>query len=470
MADGHPGAAGGDAEGLVVVAVGAAGGEGVAQPEAPAGADRVGQVGEAGGALVGGHDEVGVVAVAPAGNGGHVVAHHVVGDLQEAGDEHGVGLGRVGAPLPAGADRRLLDDEAALGPGRHDDRVLEHLGPHEVEHLAAIVVDPVAPADAAPGHRPPAQVDPLHRRPVHEDLPVRHGPGGAGHGRAVELEGQVIPHPAVAVGAQGGVDQGEEAPQDPVVVEPGDGVAVVQAAPAQLGHHFGAGGAARVEEGGEQLEHGGGDRRVLHQHLVDVAGRERGADLAAVPPVGPEHGDVVPGQLRPQDQAVQGVGLGPAVPQGERGSGQPGAVALHVEGAAGIAHPEVVQMGVGLLPAEHVGLVLHRPQAQALDDGKEPGQLDAGALGEHLEAGGRAAVAPGRQHDTDALRAGEERLELGHIVNRPLDGDDVAVAGREPVGPGLGQALPGRLPRRGDQRLAQPLVPRPAQQPQLPLE
>ena len=60
-----PGAAGGDAHRLVVVADRAAGGEGVAEPEAVRLGDVVGDVGEGRGALVGGDDQVGVVAVVP---------------------------------------------------------------------------------------------------------------------------------------------------------------------------------------------------------------------------------------------------------------------------------------------------------------------------------------------------------------------------------------------------------------------
>lgn len=59
-----PRALGGDAHGLVVVAHRTAGGEGVAQPEAVGLGDVVGDVGEGRGALVGGHHQIGVVAVA----------------------------------------------------------------------------------------------------------------------------------------------------------------------------------------------------------------------------------------------------------------------------------------------------------------------------------------------------------------------------------------------------------------------
>ena len=61
--DGDPGALGGDPHRLVVVAVRAAAGEGVAEPEAALDRDRVGDVGEGRRALVGGDDEIGVVAV-----------------------------------------------------------------------------------------------------------------------------------------------------------------------------------------------------------------------------------------------------------------------------------------------------------------------------------------------------------------------------------------------------------------------
>ena len=67
-----PGAARRDAHLLVVVALAAAGGEGIAEPMVLLGRDRVGDVGEGGGALVGGDDEIGVVAVMPHG----VVGRH----------------------------------------------------------------------------------------------------------------------------------------------------------------------------------------------------------------------------------------------------------------------------------------------------------------------------------------------------------------------------------------------------------
>ena len=162
-----PGAAGGDAHLLVVVALAAAGREGVAQPEAVFGGDAVGDVGEGGGALVGGDDEVGIVAVAadhrrPAAP---LRRRHRLSVMSSsprirvlvAGDALGLRAprGRVGSG-------GCLTDEAALGADRDDHRVLDHLRLHQAEDLGAEVLAPVRPADAAARDLAAAQVDALH--------------------------------------------------------------------------------------------------------------------------------------------------------------------------------------------------------------------------------------------------------------------------------------------------------------------
>src|SRR5690606_3130033 len=98
--DGLPGAAGGDAHALVVVSGGAAGREGVTEPEVVRLGDLVGDVGEPGGALVGRDDEVGVVLVVPDDVGGRhdLAGHHVVGDVQQCRDERPVGGDALGHP------------------------------------------------------------------------------------------------------------------------------------------------------------------------------------------------------------------------------------------------------------------------------------------------------------------------------------------------------------------------------------
>ena len=97
--DALPGAARGDAELLVVVALGAARGERVAEPEAVLERDRVGGVRERGGALVGRHDEVGIVLVeGPHARGAHdLAADDVVGHVEHAADERRVAQLHLGA-------------------------------------------------------------------------------------------------------------------------------------------------------------------------------------------------------------------------------------------------------------------------------------------------------------------------------------------------------------------------------------
>ena len=92
--DALPGAARRDAHLLVVVALRAAGREGVAEPEAVLGGDGVGDVGEGRRALVGGDDEIGIGAVVADEVGGRddAVADQVVGEVQQAADQRAIGV------------------------------------------------------------------------------------------------------------------------------------------------------------------------------------------------------------------------------------------------------------------------------------------------------------------------------------------------------------------------------------------
>jgi hypothetical protein len=190
-----PGALGGDPHLLVVVARRAAGGEGVAEPEAVVARHAVGDVGEGRGALVGGHHEIGVVAVAAhhVGRVHHLAVDDVVGQVEQAADERLVALDPLGElRLAAAAGGRPLDHEAALGAHRHDDGVLHHLRLDQAEDLGAEVLAAVRPADAAARHHATAQVDPLHARRVDEDLELRLGVGQLADALAVELDRDVL--------------------------------------------------------------------------------------------------------------------------------------------------------------------------------------------------------------------------------------------------------------------------------------
>ena len=131
--------------------------------------------------------------------------------------------------IAVAADRRALDEEAALGADRHDHRVLDHLRLHQAQHLGAEILAAIGPAQAAARHRAEAQVHALDARRVDEDLAIRTRLGQVGHLRRIELEADVVARAAVAlalveVGAQGGVDHADEAAQDAVVVEAGHAI------------------------------------------------------------------------------------------------------------------------------------------------------------------------------------------------------------------------------------------------------
>ncbi len=226
-ADRLPGAAGGDAHLLVVVALGAARGERVAEPVAVPDGDLVGHVGERRGPLVGGDDQVRVVPVEPdhAGRRHHGVADDVVGDVEHRADERPVAgehLRLVGVPV--GRVGQLLADEPALRAGRDDDRVLHLLRLDQAEHLGAEVLGPFRPAQAAARDRAEPQVHRLKPGRVDPDLELRPRRGDHGHPLGGELEHQVRRGLAVVlvlevVRAQGGLDQGQVGAEDAVVVE-----------------------------------------------------------------------------------------------------------------------------------------------------------------------------------------------------------------------------------------------------------
>ena len=185
--DRDPRALGGDPHRLVVVAVGAAAGEGVAEPEVALERDGVGDVGEGRGALVGGDHEIGIVAVVDDDIVGmdDLVVDDIVGDRQQRADEDAVAFGALGEPGVAVGRRigQLLGIEAALGAGRDDHRILDHLRLHQAEDFGAEIVAPVGPAQAAAGDRPAAQMDALDARANRPRFRAR-APARAGRGPA----------------------------------------------------------------------------------------------------------------------------------------------------------------------------------------------------------------------------------------------------------------------------------------------
>ena len=372
-ADRHPGAAGGDAHGLVVVAHRAAAGERIAQPEAVVLGHAVGDVGERRGALVGGDDQVGVVAVvADHAHRRHALAlDEVVGDVEQSGDERAVARHAFGQPrLAVAGVGQLLAEEPALRADRHDDGVLDHLRLDESEHLGAEVVAAVGPAQATAGDRAEPQVHALDAGRVHEDLEPRSRLGQVGDGRRLHLEGHVLVRRAArglleVVRAQGGLDVGEVGAQDPVVVEAGHVVQRPPDPPLDLVDPRDAGLGlgvqpvlAGVEARLEQLPQLPRDVGVAAQRGLDVVDREGRVALLHVLRVRAEDGRLPPGQAGGQHEGVEAVDLVVALP--DRADGVLEQAAHPVGQPTGVLQPELVDERGPLEPVELVGpLVEH---------------------------------------------------------------------------------------------------------------
>ena len=208
-----PGAARRDPHRLVVVTVGAAGGERIVEPEVMLLGNRIGQVGERGRALVGGDDEVGIVTVAShdAGRRYHGTLDEIVGEVEHRRHELPVGRAALRLPrLAVGRIGKLAREEAALGAHGDDDRVLDLLRLDQAEDLGAEVLGPVGPAQAAAGDRAEAQVHALHPRGVHPDLEARTRQRHVGHRTRIELQGDPGCRAGECGRAQRGLDEGEE--------------------------------------------------------------------------------------------------------------------------------------------------------------------------------------------------------------------------------------------------------------------
>ncbi len=165
-----PRTAGRDAHGLVVVSDRTPGRERVTEPEAVVLRHAVGDVGEGRGALVGGYDEIRVVAVvAPYVAGRHHPAlQQVVGDVEQPADEQLVAadaLGHEGVARPVATDlRQPLHDETAFGAHGDDHGVLHHLCLDEAQDLGAEVLSTVGPPQPSARDGAEAQVHALHPR------------------------------------------------------------------------------------------------------------------------------------------------------------------------------------------------------------------------------------------------------------------------------------------------------------------
>ena len=477
-----PGTARGDAHLLVVVALGAAGGERVAEPEAEPPRDLVGRVGERRGALVGRHHQVRVVAVPPdhAGWRYHPVAVDVVGHVEHGRDERLVAGQHLGlVRLAVGRVGQALAHEAALGAGRDDDRVLDFLRLDQAEHLGAEVLEPVRPAQSATRHPAEAQVHRLQPGGEDEDLELGPRLHDSGDRSGVQLEHQRTRavHAGAGAGAvllvvvrpQGGVDQRQVGPQDPVGVQAGH---LVELAADLLGDGLAALVDAalpgRVEPGLEQPDQQPGDGRVGAQHPLHVVLAEAHPALAQILGVGAQQVNLAPGQAGHQHQGVEPVVLVLAVPQrGQR-------VLEDLPEAAGrgrrrgpqaeLVDPERAGRGA---PLERVRVLVDDLDPHVLQLRQHVGQRDRGTRPVHHE---RPSLGVLHQPDRELPTRLAQREHGGQIVDR-VRGRHVRLVGLgDPRAAQLEHLAGPLLAEHADRLGGEVLVPRPDRRGQLALE
>src|SRR5690606_11013543 len=141
---------------LVVVAGRSARSEGIVEPGAVILADLISGIGEGRRALVGGDDEIRIVAVMTyhARRRHDLIVLQVIGDRQKGGDEGDIGLpAGLENFLAIAASGQTARVEAAFRTYGHDDRVFHLLRLDEAQDLGAVVLSPVGPAQATTGHR-----------------------------------------------------------------------------------------------------------------------------------------------------------------------------------------------------------------------------------------------------------------------------------------------------------------------------
>ena len=168
-----PAAAGRDAHFLVVVTSRTTRSESIVQPEACCLGQTVCRVGEGSGALVGCHDEIGIVTIRTQriGRRGNLATDDVVGDRQECPDVCLVGLRPGREPcLAVALGRQEFREESTLCADGNDDRVFDLLGLHQAQNFRAVILRAIRPAEATTGNLAEAQVHAFHFDAIDEDF------------------------------------------------------------------------------------------------------------------------------------------------------------------------------------------------------------------------------------------------------------------------------------------------------------
>ena len=162
-----PGTPRGNTHPLVVVAVAATGGKGITEPEVIGPGNIIGCIGESSCALVCRHHQVGIAAIATdhIHRRNHLAIDQVIADIQQRLHiEHIAGNALLQPGLATIVQGSLLGNKTALGTGGNNYRIFHLLCLDQPQHLGAVILHPVGPAQATAGHLATPQMDPFHSR------------------------------------------------------------------------------------------------------------------------------------------------------------------------------------------------------------------------------------------------------------------------------------------------------------------
>ncbi len=315
----------------------------------------------------------------------------------------------------------------------------------------------------------------FHPRRVHEDLEQWPRRGQLGDELRVEFEGEVELALAVRVGlevvrSQRGFDEADVEAKDAIFIRIRDALERVldlrtDSEPRALSSH--ADIAQRgVEVIAEELDQRAGDGRMLGQRLLDVGLAQQDADLAHVLRVGAKHDDLVPLQLRAEDEAIEPVALRFVSPDaGER------VLELLLQRSEVFLHPLAVEAEVADAHREGRAQRLHfirhlgqHLESHVLEARHDLGERDRRTGVNDLAVELQLVLARSRAmtEDVDDERAGRQHaLDVRDVVQRGVGGEALLIGHRERFHVAVMQVDPDFFAARVHERVEQAIAPRP---------
>ena len=433
--DRFPGTPRGDAHLLVVIAGRPAGGKGVIKPEVLLLADRIRRIRECRRALVGGHHEIGIVAIVANSIGGRQnrVAVEIVGDRQKRADEELVSVTPgLENRLATAIHRQALGIEPALGADRHDHGILDLLCFHKTQNLGAVILGAVRPAQTTARNGTEAQMNAFDRSAINEDLAEGSRLGQRFERARVELESEIGPRMSVLVTLEivcpeRRGDRIGEAADDPVIVlarHLGEVLLDRGRDPLKrlLTRHVAQIG---IETGPEQIEEFDGDFRITRQRVGDVVLRVVKPSLAQIAGDGAQHHRFTRTQSCAHHQPVEAVIVDLAAPDGEKGFLQPLGILVQREMQPVGAHDlHVVQQnrafGIGrVTDRQFVRLLGNHPETEIFEQRHAAGQRQRRIRMKNLETEMILVVfVLPVERDPQSVLGFERPLDIGDVGHR----------------------------------------------------